>query len=65
MYGGGRKAEHFLGELLGGRRDGVVIATKFWMGWATQTYQRPLRNVTRRRRGLAPAPSTDRIDLHY
>jgi aryl-alcohol dehydrogenase-like predicted oxidoreductase len=66
MYGGGQ-SEKFLGDALGGRRDEVVVATKFSPRPADETYE---RGSLRRRIESACEPSlhrlgTDRIDLYY
>jgi aryl-alcohol dehydrogenase-like predicted oxidoreductase len=66
MYGGG-KSEEFIGATLGGRRDQVVIATKFLPRPADEQY---VPGVLRRRILDACESSlrrlrTDRIDLYY
>ena len=66
MYGGG-KSEEFLGAALGGRRDDVVIATKFSPRPADEAYE---PGALRRRIEAACEISlrrlrTDRIDLYY
>ena len=66
MYGGGR-SEEFLGAALAGRRDDVVIATKFSPRPADEAYE---PGALRRRILDACETSlqrlgTDRIDLYY
>jgi aryl-alcohol dehydrogenase-like predicted oxidoreductase len=66
MYGGGR-SEEFLGRALGGRRDDVVVATKFSPRHADEAYE---PGVLRKRIMEACDTSlrrlgTDRIDLYY
>jgi aryl-alcohol dehydrogenase-like predicted oxidoreductase len=66
MYGGG-KSEEFIGATLGGRRDQVVIATKFLPRPSDQPY---VPGVLRQRILDACESSlrrlrTDRIDLYY
>jgi aryl-alcohol dehydrogenase-like predicted oxidoreductase len=66
MYGGGR-SEEFLGAALAGRRDDVVIATKFSPRSPDEAYQ---PGALRRRIHDACESSlrrlgTDRIDLYY
>jgi aryl-alcohol dehydrogenase-like predicted oxidoreductase len=66
MYGGGR-SEEFLGTALAGRRDDVVIATKFSPRASDETYE---SGALRRRIHDACEASlrrlgTDRIDLYY
>ena len=69
IYGDGGKSEEFLGEALRGRRDGVVIATKFGMdmegrlgddsgGRGSRDYVRRACEASLRRL------QTDRIDLY-
>jgi aryl-alcohol dehydrogenase-like predicted oxidoreductase len=66
MYGGG-KSEEFLGEALGARRDGVVIATKFSPRPGDEPYA-PGTLAARIRSGCETSLrrlGTDRIDLYY
>ena len=66
MYGGGR-SEEFLGEALGGDRDGVVIATKFVPRPRDEPYA-PGALARRIREGCETSLRrlrTDRIDLYY
>ena len=63
VYGNGGDSERFLGEVLEGRRDAVVLATKF--GWgqdggdgSPETVQRSLDESLERLR-------TDYVDLYY
>jgi aryl-alcohol dehydrogenase-like predicted oxidoreductase len=61
IYGGG-KSEQFLGEILEGRRDQVVLATKFGMaegGRGTRNYLRRALAVSLERL------RTDYVDLYY
>jgi len=60
-YGGG-KSEQFLGEILEGRRDQVVLATKFGMGEGG----RGTRNYLRRALAISlERLRTDYVDLYY
>lgn len=61
IYGGG-KSEQFLGEILEGRRDEVVLATKFGMGEGGRGTRDYLR---RSLAGSLERLRTDRIDLFY
>jgi len=61
IYGGG-KSEQFLGEILEGRRDQVVLATKFGMaegGRGTRNYLRRALAISLERL------RTDYLDLYY
>ena len=49
-YGNGGDSERFLGEILEGRRDRIVLATKF--GWGRCRGTAPPRACARRSRGL-------------
>jgi aryl-alcohol dehydrogenase-like predicted oxidoreductase len=60
-YGGG-KSEQFLGEILEGRRDQVVLATKFGMGDGGRGTREYLR---RSLSGSLERLRTDRVDLFY
>ena len=61
IYGGG-KSEQFLGEILDGRRDQVVLATKFGMGEGG----RGTRNYLRRALAISlERLRTDHVDLYY
>ena len=61
IYGGG-KSEQFLGEILEGRRDEVVLATKFGMGDGGRGTREYLR---RSLSGSLERLRTDRVDLFY
>ena len=61
VYGGG-KSEQFLGEILEGRRDEVVLATKFGMGEGGRGTREYLR---RSLAGSLERLRTDRVDLFY
>src|SRR3954466_3554642 len=61
IYGGG-KSEQFLGEILDGRRDRVVLATKFGMGDGGRGTREYLR---RSLSGSLERLRTDRVDLFY
>jgi aryl-alcohol dehydrogenase-like predicted oxidoreductase len=58
-YGDDGASERFLGEVLQGRRDKVVLATKFgWEGGGSRAHVRRAAEASLRRLG------TDRIDLY-
>lgn len=61
-YGNGG-SERFLGEILEGRRDGVVVATKF--GWGTEPGRGTRDNVLRSIEGSLERLRTDYVDLYY
>ena len=61
IYGGG-KSEQFLGEILEGRRDEAVLATKFGMGDGGRGTRDYLR---RSLAGSLERLRTDRIDVFY
>ena len=61
VYGGG-KSEQFLGEILEGRRDEVLLATKFGMGEGGRGTREYLR---RSLAGSLERLRTDRVDLFY
>jgi aryl-alcohol dehydrogenase-like predicted oxidoreductase len=61
IYGGG-KSEQFLGEILEGRRDEVVLATKFGMGDGGRGTRDYLRRALA---GSLERLRTDRVDLFY
>jgi aryl-alcohol dehydrogenase-like predicted oxidoreductase len=63
LYGGGGGSERFLGEILEGRRDRVVLATKF--GWGTDPGRGAAENVVRSIDGSLERLRTDRVDLYY
>ena len=65
LYGGGQ-SEAFLGRLLGARRDGVVLATKFgYRGGSDPTGQAAPDAVRAACEGSLRRLQTDRIDLYY
>ena len=55
VYGNGGDSERFLGEILDGRRDQVVLATKF--GWGSEVGRWCSRHDSRGDRRLARAPA--------
>jgi aryl-alcohol dehydrogenase-like predicted oxidoreductase len=68
IYGGGGGSERFLGEALAGRRDRVVLATKFGMDMAGANGDAPRGSREYLRRAVAGSLerlATDRIDLYY
>jgi aryl-alcohol dehydrogenase-like predicted oxidoreductase len=63
VYGNGGDSERFLGEILDGRRDHVVLATKF--GWGSEVGD---GSATTARRSLDESLErlrTDYVDLYY
>jgi len=62
IYGGGGGSERFLGELLEGRREQVVLATKFGMGEGASGSDDYVRRAAR---ASLERLRTDRIDLYY
>ena len=63
VYGNGGDSERFLGELLEGRRDRVVLATKF--GWGQATGDGSADTVRRSIDGSLERLRTDHVDLYY
>jgi aryl-alcohol dehydrogenase-like predicted oxidoreductase len=63
LYGNGGESERFLGEILEGRRDDVVVATKF--GWGTEPGRGTRENVLRSIEGSLERLRTDYVDLYY
>ena len=63
LYGGGGGSERFLGEVLDGRRDRVVLATKF--GWGTDWGDATSEYVRNAIDGSLERLRTDRVDLYY
>ncbi len=63
IYGNGGDSERFLGEILEGRRDRVVLATKF--GWGQETGDGSAANVRRAIEGSLERLRTDHVDLYY
>ncbi|MGH3133626.1 MAG: aldo/keto reductase [Gaiellaceae bacterium] len=62
-YGGGGGSERMLGEILEGRRDRVVLATKF--GWQPEPGIGSAETVRRAIRGSLERLRTDYVDLYY
>ena len=66
IYGNKGGSERFLGELLEGRRDRVVLATKFGMDMGDGETARGRRDYVRRAvEGSLRRLRTDRVDLLY
>ena len=67
VYGGDGASERLIGEVLDGRRDGVVLATKFGMRMGGDTGEpRGSRTYVRRSiDGSLQRLRTDRVDLYY
>jgi aryl-alcohol dehydrogenase-like predicted oxidoreductase len=66
IYGGHGESERLIGELLGARRDGVVLATKFGMDMGDGAEARGAPEYVRRAvRASLERLRTDRIDLYY
>jgi aryl-alcohol dehydrogenase-like predicted oxidoreductase len=63
IYGKGGDSERFLGDILQGRRDRVVLATKF--GWGEETGDGTAANVRRAIEGSLERLRTDHVDLYY
>ncbi len=63
VYGNGGGSERFLGELVEGRRERAVLATKF--GWRDEPGQASAENVRRAIAGSLERLRTDRVDLYY
>ncbi|HEX4746444.1 MAG TPA: aldo/keto reductase [Gaiellaceae bacterium] len=63
VYGNGGDSERFLGEILDGRRDEVVLATKF--GWGQESGDGSATNVRRAIEGSLERLRTDHVDLYY
>lgn len=63
VYGHDGASERFLGEILKGRRDRVVLATKF--GWAQDRGFGDTASVRRSIEGSLARLRTDRVDLYY
>jgi aryl-alcohol dehydrogenase-like predicted oxidoreductase len=62
LYGGG-DSERFLGEILEGRREQAVIATKF--GWGAETGAGSPETMRAAIRGSLERLRTDYVDLYY
>ena len=67
VYGGSGASERLIGEVLGDRRERVVLATKFGMdaGWDGGTPRGSRAYVRRSIQGSLERLRTDRIDLFY
>jgi aryl-alcohol dehydrogenase-like predicted oxidoreductase len=63
VYGNGGGSERFLGELLEGRRDKVVLATKF--GWGQEHGDGLAETVRNAIDGSLERLRTDHVDLYY
>jgi aryl-alcohol dehydrogenase-like predicted oxidoreductase len=63
VYGNGGDSERFLGRLLDGRRDRVVLATKF--GWGGETGYGSPADARRGIEGSLERLRTDYVDLYY
>jgi aryl-alcohol dehydrogenase-like predicted oxidoreductase len=63
VYGGGGGSERMLGEILEGRREGVVIATKF--GWEPERGRGSADVVRSSIEGSLERLRTDYVDLYY
>ncbi len=63
VYGNGGDSERFLGEVLAGRRDQVVLATK--VGWGQESGDGSADNVRRAIDGSLERLRTDYVDLYY
>jgi aryl-alcohol dehydrogenase-like predicted oxidoreductase len=63
VYGNGGGSERFLGELLEGRREQVVLATKF--AWDADSAGGRAENVRRAIAGSLERLRTDYVDLYY
>jgi len=63
VYGNDGGSERFLGEILEGRRDQVVLATKF--GWAQGRGHRDASSIRSAIDGSLDRLRTDYVDLYY
>ena len=63
LYGSGGDSERFLGEALEGRRDRVVLVTKF--GWGSEHGDGSAETVRRAIDGSLERLRTDHVDLYY
>lgn len=62
-YGNGGESERFLGQILEGRREDVVLATKF--GWGSATGNGSAEAVRAAIAGSLERLRTDHVDLYY
>lgn len=63
IYGNGGDSERFLGEVLNGRRDKVVLATKF--GWDQESGDGAATHIRAAIEGSLERLRTDYVDLYY
>ena len=63
VYGNGGDSERYIGEILEGRRDQVVLATKF--GWGEEQGDGSATNVRRSMEESLERLLTDHVDLYY
>ena len=63
IYGSGGGSERFLGEVLDGRRDRVVLATKF--GWGQESGDGSAASMRKAIEGSLERLRTDYVDLYY
>ena len=63
VYGNGGDSERFLGEILDGRRDRVVLATKF--GWGSEAGDGTADTARRSLEESLERLRTDYVDLYY
>jgi aryl-alcohol dehydrogenase-like predicted oxidoreductase len=63
IYGSGGGSERFLGEVLDGRRDRVVLATKF--GWGQEFGDGSAASIRKAIDGSLERLRTDHVDLYY
>jgi aryl-alcohol dehydrogenase-like predicted oxidoreductase len=63
VYGNGGDSERFLGEILDGRRDRVVLATKF--GWGSEVGDGTVDTARRSLEESLERLRTDYVDLYY
>jgi aryl-alcohol dehydrogenase-like predicted oxidoreductase len=63
VYGNGGDSERFLGEILEGRRERVVLATKF--GWGSESGDGTADTARRSLEGSLERLRTEHVDLYY
>jgi aryl-alcohol dehydrogenase-like predicted oxidoreductase len=63
IYGNGGDSERFLGDVLAGRRESVVLATKF--GWGQDSGDGSAESIRRAIEGSLERLRTDHVDLYY